>query len=481
MLVGVLLLACLLAACGSASSSSQPSSPLATELSYLPAGSPVVATVATDPNSAPVKNLGALLSKFQVAGLLASSLKQELQKQGVNYDTDVKPLLGNPVVAGGIETAGPGSKLKGIGVWISKDASKLKALVTRPASGDTKIGSHNGATLYRNKDGTNALAIDGATLVIAETKALVTGALDRHSGGGGMTVTEYDQQIAGLPSHPLAQISGNVAALLATPKTAKARLVPWVAAIKSYAVSFSPTTNGVSLDWKVNTTGRQLTDSQLPLAAGSTPPALVSGGAASLGIRDPAQIVAFFESAVQAVNPTTWSRFQAELGALRSGFGIDVNGTLGQLTGDLIAAGSGKLSTIRATVTNPATVSQTLANLQKHIHVLSPSTSMSPVGGGFYRVSTRSLIFNVGVVGNQIVGGNASPAQLREFASKPTSRSTGQGAIAFSESLGQVTKLTGALLHSPQAQLVLSQLQSFSGWMGNTPSALTGNLLVTIK
>ena len=68
--------------------------------------SPVVATIATDPNSAPVKNGSALLTKFQVASLLTLALKQELQKQGLNYDTDIKPLLGNPVVVGGIETAG---------------------------------------------------------------------------------------------------------------------------------------------------------------------------------------------------------------------------------------------------------------------------------------------------------------------------------------------------------------------------------------
>jgi hypothetical protein len=44
-----------------------------------------------------------------------------------------------------------------------------------------------------------------------------------------------------------------------------------------------------------------------------------------------------------------------------------------------------------------------------------------------------------------------------------------------------VLKLTGGLVHSTQAQLILSQLKSFSGWIGNTPSALTGNALITIK
>src|SRR6185437_7448351 len=135
------------------SGTSAPSNPLATELSYIPAGSPVVATVVTDPNSAPVKNVTALLTKFQVTSLITSALKQQLQKQGLTYDADIKPLLGNPVVVGTIETAGAGSKLKGVGVWVTKSASKLHALVTRSSSGDKKIGSHDGATLYRNRDG----------------------------------------------------------------------------------------------------------------------------------------------------------------------------------------------------------------------------------------------------------------------------------------------------------------------------------------
>ncbi|HET6869010.1 MAG TPA: DUF3352 domain-containing protein [Solirubrobacteraceae bacterium] len=480
-LIGGLVLACVLAACGSSSGSGSSSDPLATELSYIPPGSPVAATIVTDPNSAPVKNVTALLTKFQVLSLLTSSLKQQLQKQGLTYDADIKPLLGNPVVVGTVQTAGAGSKLKGVGVWVTKDAGKLHALATKSSNGDRKIGSHDGATLYRSKDGQTVLAVDGPTLVVADTRALVTAALDRHANNSGMTVSQYQQETAGLPSHPLIQVFGNVASLLATPQTATARRIPWVAAIKGYAVAISPTSNGMSLDWKVDTTGRKLTAAQLPLAAGSAAPALPSGEPGSFGIRDPAQIATFALSAVQAADPNAAAQFQAALGALHNGFGIDVTGALGQLTGDLITAGEGPVSLIRAGVGNPAVVSQTLANLSKHIQSLAPGTSMRPVGGGFYLVSRPSLTFAVGLVGNQLVAGNASISKLRAFATKPTTPSGGQGAIAFSESLPQVLKLTGGLVHSTQAQLILSQLKAFSGWIANTPSALTGNALVTIK
>jgi len=481
LLVGGLLLACLLAACGSSSSGTAPSDPLAAELSYIPPASPVIATIVTDPSSAPVKNASALLTKFQVLNLLTASLKQRLQKQGLSYDADIKPLLGNPAVIGTIETAGAGSKLKGVGVWVTEDASKLNALVTRSSSREKKIGSHDGATLYRSRSGSLVTAIDGATLVAADTQALVDGALDRHKNGGGMSLTQYNQQTSGLPSGSLVRVSGNVQPLLAARQTAQARQVPWVAAIKGYGVAITPASDGLSLDWKVDTTTRQLTAAQLPLAAGNTAPALAAGEPGSFGIRDPAQIAKFVESAVQAVNPSGYSQLQAALGALRNGFGIDVNGALGQLTGDLITAGEGQVSLIRAGVSNPAVVSQTLANLQKHIGSLAAGTSMKSLGGGFYLVSRQSLTFVVGLVGNQLVAGNASPAKLRAFATSPTKPSGGHGAIAFSESLPQVLKLTGAFVHSTEAQLILGQLKAFSGWLGNTTSALTGNALLTIK
>jgi hypothetical protein len=169
------------------------------------------------------------------------------------------------------------------------------------------------------------------------------------------------------------------------------------------------------------------------------------------------------------------------LGALRRGFGIDATAALAQLTGDLITTGQGAVSLIRAGIGNPALISRTLANLQKHIQSFSPNLRMRPAGGGFYLLTSPSITFAIGVVGNQLVAGNASPAQLRAFATSPTKPSGGHGAISFSESLPQVLKLTGALVHSAQAQLILSQLKSYSGWIANTPSALTGHVVVTIK
>src|SRR5436305_368755 len=122
--------ACLVAGCGSSSSSS--SNPLTTELSYLPSGSPLILTVATDPNGGAIKGVNALIGRFPLASIGVGALKSKLQQSGVNYDGDVRPLLGNPVAL-----AVTGSSVSThlttnvLVVWVTKDADKLKSLVQK--------------------------------------------------------------------------------------------------------------------------------------------------------------------------------------------------------------------------------------------------------------------------------------------------------------------------------------------------------------
>jgi hypothetical protein len=478
MLVGGLVLACALAACGSASSGSSVSNPLATELSYLPPNSPLVAAIATDPNSASIKSANALLARFQLGSLLVSALKQKLQQQGINYDTDIKPLFGNPAVLAGLSatlTATTNSQ-NFVAVWITHDADKLNALVTKPAAGLSKIGTHAGATLYRSHSGNTVAAIDGPTLVVADTQAQVDAALDRHANGGGMTQAQYSQEVGGLPASPLLEVFGNVKASLANSNNAAALRVPWVAAITSYALSMNATSTGFSLDWRVNTNGRQLSASQLPFAAGTSAPNLASGGSGSFAIRDPAQLFSFFESTLQAADPAAYSRLLSGVSALRGAAGVDFNRVVALLTGDLITGREGASTVVRAGVSDPKLAAQTLATLQRH-----PNLHMTPVGGGFYTVQSQGKTVTVGIVGSQFVAGAVSAAQLRAFATAPTVPSGGHGAIVFRASLSQSLGRIASLVRSPQAQAILSQLGQFSGWMGVTPSALTGDATVTVK
>src|SRR5436305_9837743 len=88
-----------LAGCGG-SSGSKLSEPLQDELSYFPSGSPLVLTVATDPNSDAIKHAQALEGQFPIAAFGQTALKNRLQQAGINYDNDVRPLFGNPLMLG---------------------------------------------------------------------------------------------------------------------------------------------------------------------------------------------------------------------------------------------------------------------------------------------------------------------------------------------------------------------------------------------
>ena len=89
---------CLLAAgCGSSSSSSTVSGALANELSYFPSGSPLVTVIETNPGGAAVQNLNGLLDQFPLAKLGIDELESTLESSGIDYQTDIEPLYGNPV------------------------------------------------------------------------------------------------------------------------------------------------------------------------------------------------------------------------------------------------------------------------------------------------------------------------------------------------------------------------------------------------
>src|SRR5437764_1204825 len=256
-----------LAGCGSSSSSS----PLSTELSYLPADSPFLMSIATDPNSSAVKGGQALLHRFGTFTFAEAAAISRLQQIGINYDKDIRPLFGNPLVFG---FSGTNLKTRNafVAVWITKDAGALNRLIKRLGSGLQQTGSFDGATLYRISTAT--LAISGATLVVGPTATEVQRALDRHAHGGGFSSSQYTHDVSGLPSGPLVQAFGSLSGVLSQPRAAKARRVPWVAALRGYAASINASSSGLTLQYKLDTSGAPLSSSQLPIASGLATPSL---------------------------------------------------------------------------------------------------------------------------------------------------------------------------------------------------------------
>lgn len=92
-----MLAAGLVTACGSSRTTRSPSPTLQT-LSYFPSAAQFVDTFQTDPKSLGIKNTRVLEQRFPQAALLQRGLFARLAQLGINYNTQVRPLFGNPIV-----------------------------------------------------------------------------------------------------------------------------------------------------------------------------------------------------------------------------------------------------------------------------------------------------------------------------------------------------------------------------------------------
>lgn len=476
------LAAVVVAGCGS----SQPaSSPLNSSLSYFPSNSPFVASIVTSPNAPAVKGLQAMLRRIPFATFGEAALISQLQQKGLSYDANIRPLFGNPVLVG---LAGPrlaGSAQDFLVVWITKDASALSTLVNK--IGAHKTGSHGGATLYATSTN-ETIAVDGATFVAGRSAGSVEAALDRHAARQGMGASDYNRDLGSLPRSSFISAFGNLTGVLSSPKAASARKVPWVAALRSYGVSVSAGSNGLTFRYTLNTGGAALTSSELPLASGTSPPGLAGTMPIQFGLRQPAAVLSFILDAERRAAPASYAKDHARMAAVERRTGVNFRrDVLGELGSNAAVESMGHGVTIgRIDVVDPAAAARTLRKLGSSALDVFGSHSGSYVTAGpgqFETVHTRSnkrILF--GLVGSEFVFGTGSPGQLRTFAAIPAAAAPGaQGAAAFRIALPELIQLA---LHKPPSktiQAVLSSLGDITGWISSSTSALTGSATLGIR
>jgi hypothetical protein len=269
-LVLLLLGALLAAGCGSSKSSGQSSASTArdTELGYFPASSPLVLLISTDTKGTAYRNAGDFVGQFPIVKLLLASAESSLARSGINYEQDIKPILGDTVAIGS-PAASSFSRNRFMAVFVATDAGKLDALVHRQPA-PRSVGSYDGANLYQTSNYTVATA--GATAVLGSSEADVKAALDRHTHGGGISGAVFSSALSKLPQNALLQIYGNLQQVLSQPSAAKARRVPWVAAIRSFGATLNLSGSGLTVNYRIDTTGAPLSASQ-PDRARRAPPA----------------------------------------------------------------------------------------------------------------------------------------------------------------------------------------------------------------
>ncbi len=476
-----LLAVALIAGCGS-SAKTAASSPEAQTLSYFPASSPFVLTFATDPKSTGIKNARALQQRFPQASLLESALFARLGQLGIDYNKQIKPLYGNPVAFGLLSARSYNTQTPFLAAWITKDQSALNALVKKIGAALQSSGTHNGAKLYTISGGT--LAIDGPTLLIARSSQDVIAALDRHKSAQGIGAAQYAKLTAGLPSGALMHMFGDLTQALSTAKTAPARKIPWVAAIKGYGASVDVSPSGLTIQFHIDTTGRSLSSSQLPLAAGPTQAAVAGSAPIQVGLGNLAQPIRFIEAAVQATAPGQYSTFTARVGRLKRRTGFDLNAFIAMLTGNLAVSSDTRATIARVRVSNSSTVSAMIGKLAGAPSLaFSKGTRIHPLGGGLYAVrETSGTELTMGVVGNQLLVGKAAPGQIRTFARTPDATVSGAtGALSFRIALLDLLHLTLKQAPSPAAQQFLKLLGDLTGSASATTSGLNGSARLALR
>lgn len=443
-------LAVILGGCGS-SSTPAASGGVSTELSYFPAQTALVATIATDPHGAAVENVSALLGAFPLAKLGIDAVESSLASRGLNYQSEIEPLFGNPIVVGALNLQSPSTSF--LAVWITRSAAKLTALV-KGLPGVTADGSLDGATVYRS--GSMTVALDGATAVLGASSAQVGAALSRHAHGGGMSSADFSRGTASLPQDALVRAFGNATTMLAA-----ARTVPWVGAIRGYAVSLSAATTGLVAQFRIDTSARSLTSTQLPIVPGAGPPELAGTLPIALGLRDPAQTIPFIE----ALDPS----------AVQPKLAQSLNALAPLLTGNLIVESDTRTTMGRAQVSDPGLAARRLARI--------PGIVRAP--GGFYAFRPgRGKSLDLGLVGNQLVAGAAAPSQLRAFAAAPaTPAPNAPGALTFRISVLELLRLAlpSVVGQLGIAQAFLSTVGPVTGSASATPQALTGRLALPVR
>jgi Protein of unknown function (DUF3352) len=471
----------LVTGCGS-STKTAASSPEAQTLSYFPASSPFVLTFATDPKSAGIKNARALKQRFPQATLLESALFARLGQLGIDYNKQIKPLYGNPIAVGLLSARSYGSQTPFLSAWVTRDQSALNGLVKKLGSSLRSTGTHDGAKLYTLSGGT--LAIDGPTLLIARSPQDVTAALDRHKSVQGISAAQYAKLTAGLPGGALMHMFGDLTQALSTAKTAPARKIPWIAAIKGYGASVDVSPSGLTIQFHIDTTGRSLTSSQLPLAGGSTQASVAGSAPIQVGLGNLTQPIRFIEATVQVSAPDQYSTFTARVDRLKRRAGFDLNAFIEMLTGNLAVSSDTRTTIARVGVGNPSAVRGMIDKLAGAPSLaFSKHTRVHPLGGGLYSIrETSGTDLTMGVVGNQLLLGKASPAQLRSFARAPDASVPGAtGALSFRIALLDLLHPTLKQVPSPPAQQFLKLLGDLTGSASATSSGLNGTAKLALR
>jgi hypothetical protein len=193
-----LLLAALLAGCGggSGAGSSEGGGPPESS-GFVPAGAPAYVYVNSDTGGEQWQTLDSLSKKFPNRQQLLAQVQASLRKQGVDWNTDVKPALG-PEIGLGVLVLGPATQA--VGLTQPKDEAKFEALIKKLDASDPT----SGATLVQQVDDWTA---------ISNKQSSIDAAKQAHDGTSLADDSTFQSAMSELPDDALAKVYVNGAAV----------------------------------------------------------------------------------------------------------------------------------------------------------------------------------------------------------------------------------------------------------------------------
>lgn len=476
-----------LAGCGGGGQDSA-SSPLDEALGYLPqdAGFALIASTDTD-DYADVKKI---IEKFPFGGRFEDGLKQGLEQDGeVDFDKDIKPLLGNEAVIGTADNTSFVDSSRDTPFVLAietKDSDKLRDLVKR---GEEK-GSSDGYDLFQSPDDETWAAVKDDVLVLSDDEQTLKDALARRGQDDRLTEDDLNPAFEGLPGDAPVRGYVNVKALLAAdPSTAKARRVKWIDHLETAAFTADAAEDGVTVDFSAKTDPAGLTDDDLPIASGSDAPRLLErsdGAEVAFALRDPSHVLNFAIGVAKAVDPAGYAQFEAGKKAAGRKLGVDIDrDVIAQLTGDLsgVATIDGHFG-VRAELEDAKAFERTLAKIMKGLPELTGDLTVK--GGSPFYVLTASdgQTYAVGVDKGALIVAD-STGLASDVASRKLVDSGGlEGAAVFradaekvanaalAKFAGGLQGLGGSLFTGPLGDLVES--------VSASPDGITGSLKLEI-
>jgi hypothetical protein len=346
-------------------------------LAYLAADSATIILVSTDVDGEQWEQLDEkVFRQFdgQDQKTLDEYAEQAARSAGVDWEDDVKPLLGNDIAIG-IE-GDPMSFLGGEG-----EASVTAALETR--EGDVqevlekarfeRDSEASGATLYRApNDDDVTVAEENGVLVFSDDEEALRRALERRDGADGLKQDAVENGLAGLPAEAVVRAFGKAEGLADQEQLRRFASIPLVQALETWGLAVGFRQDDLNVDVSVHLDGEQLDEGDLPLATGAESPEIViRPGEMSGGNRNQSQTTAFLLRALRAGYPD--SRFVKAADAIEKEVGIDFEQEiLRQFDGPSASYVSpdGKIFAARSEVRDPEALKAVLPKIAPHLPAL---------------------------------------------------------------------------------------------------------------